>query len=243
MLNSTCDILPDSSSSGMVQDHPTAEETSGTDKTDSDSQIDSNSDDEHGENEEPCACGLGKHKISKQWYKHYLEANTNYFDALDHDDLDSEVIEKGIHDMWSQVHMSPEYCPPCRDLLDSWPETLSKVSGKQHDYHHRPHFQSTVELETSYRKGCRLCVLMVQCIVSRGHTLENFHKIERRLKCLNKDSTIFMSIGRFVRPDLTMVLSGPGRPDSYDMLMDALHIVPAGNIPRRYLFLVTNMIY
>lgn len=73
--------------------------------------------------------------------------------------------------------------------------------------------------------------------------MENFHKIERRLKCLNKDSTIFMSIGRFVRTNLTMVLSGPGRPDSYDMLMDDLHIVPAGNIPRRYLFLVTNMIY
>jgi len=92
-----------------------------------------------------------------------------YENALHDDELHGGRIEKDIHDLMPHVHMSPEYCTKCKDLRDNRPETIDNVSGEAHNYHNRPHFQRTVELEALlYRKGCRLCVLFVQRIYSRG---------------------------------------------------------------------------
>jgi hypothetical protein len=159
---------------------------------------------------------------------------SRYFvtDQLNDDELDREGIAKDIHDMMPHIPMSPKYLKSCQDFLDKLPEILDMGVSEGWPTISRPHFQSTVEFEASYKIGCRLCVLLVQCILTATKTLEMFHKVERRLKCLGEEHTIFMSVD-CEDGDLLMFLSWPGRPFSRERSMATLYIVPVGSSPRK----------
>jgi len=148
------------------------------------------------EHMEHCACRNKGHTNLEEWYDDYRkdsyrnDRGYTLYDEL----LDKEEVEKEICALMPNINISHNYCISCQDLLNTWPETLRNVAGQGHPYYQRPHYSNVWEFDASRRKGCDLCMLFTQCVTDRGHTLETFHKIERRLNCLGKASTISVSI-------------------------------------------------
>lgn len=77
-------------------------------------------------------------------------------------------------------------------------------------------------------------MLFSQCVTTRGYTLKLFHKIERRLKCLGKASTVSVSIKQDEREYYCMMLTWPGHDSPYNISADPLYVIPTDATPCTY---------
>lgn len=194
-------------------------------------------DEEHAsEHLEYCACRNKGHKNLKEWYDDYrndcYDSDRGYtmYDEL----LDEKEVEQEVYALMPNIKVSHNCCTSCQDLLDTWPETLRNLSGQGNPHYQRPQYSNVLQFDASRRKSCYLCMLFTQCVTKRGHTLERFHKIERRLKCLGKASTISVSIMRDEREYYCLKLTWPGHDSIYSISANPLYVIPNDAAPCTY---------
>lgn len=187
---------------------------------------------------ECCACRNKDHKNLKEWYDDYrkdcYDDSRGYTLPVYDELLDEKEIEEEIYALMPNIKVSHNYCIHCRDLLDSWPETLRNLSGHGSLRYQRAHYSNVLEFAASSRKSCYLCMLFTQCVITRGYTLEMFHKIERRLKCLGKASAISVSIEQDEHEYYCMRLTWPGHDSHYNISADPLYVIPTDAAPCTY---------
>ena len=146
------------------------------------------------EHVEYCACQNEGHQNLAEWYDDYRDDISYAFEEYD-ELLDNREVEEEIQALMPNINVHQDYCVKCQGLLDTWLETIRNVLVQERSqWYQRPHFSSVLEFDASQRNGCQLCMLFAQCIIRRGCTLEIFHKIQRRLKCLGKASEISVTI-------------------------------------------------
>ena len=186
---------------------------------------------------EPCACGNEGHKNLIEWYGDYRkDCDDSYrkgytmYDEL----LDEREVEDEIRALMSKIKVSHNYCISCQDLPDTWPETLRNLSGQGRSHYQRPLYSNVLQFDASRRKSCYLCMLFAQCVTKRGHSLQKFHKIERRLRCLGKASIISVSIEQDEREYYCLSLTWPGHDSHSNISADPLYAISADAAPCTY---------
>lgn len=184
------------------------------------------------------ACQNKGHINLKEWYDDYRRDcydTSRGYTLPKHDELfDKEKLEEDIYALMPNIKVFHNYCIKCQNLLDSWPETLRNLSVQGKSHYQRPHYSNVLEFDASCRKSCYLCTLFSQCVVTRGYTLELFHKIEQRLKCLYKASAISVSIEQDEHKYYCMRLTWPGHDSHYNISADPLYVIPTDATPCTY---------
>lgn len=187
---------------------------------------------------EYCACRNKGHNNLKEWYDDYrrdcYDDSRGYTLPVYDELLDEKEIEEDIDALMPNIKVCHNYCINCQGLLDTWPETLRNLSAQGKPHYQRPHYSSVLEFDASCRKSCYLCMLFSQCVTTRGYTLKLFHKIERRLKCLGKASTVSVSIKQDEREYYCMMLTWPGHDSPYNISADPLYVIPTDATPCTY---------
>lgn len=156
----------------------------------------------HCEQRVRCPCGNRGHVNLEDWDE--FACDINDITSLWYDTIDQEAISQEVDGWKLRVEIVDGFCYPCRRLLEFLPDYLS--NNNQPGKHartgeefksglSRPHFQCTAEFQASCQRGCRLCILLDQCLERRypaGHNIETFYKIESRSRCLGKPTTIYI---------------------------------------------------
>jgi hypothetical protein len=174
-----------------------------------------------------CPCGDEAHRNLEEWHKGYVQSSAEE-KVLFNDKFNKAALEEKIQKLLRQVTVSNGYCPSCQNLLDKWLEIIEKVPeyhvGEFGTPYQQPHFKDTLEFEASYRNGCRLCTMFVQCSIHRGYSLEVWHRLQNRLACLGESTVILVSVKQ-VKGYYDLTLTWPGL-DNYSWLpADPLYCV------------------
>ncbi|TEY73211.1 hypothetical protein BOTCAL_0081g00010 [Botryotinia calthae] len=169
-----------------------------------------------------CRCGNPGHINLLQWTE--TVGTTAYWDQLESDSLDMEQITREIKKAQETIQIVDEYCSSCRKFLEALPDILINQPPTEFNPINRPHFQNMAEFGAALREKCRMCRLLDQAHTekspfqgrgsphwARNINVYDFHKIENRLRCLGKPTTICMMIQSVTYDDgIWISLNRPG---------------------------------
>jgi hypothetical protein len=177
----------------------------------------------------PCPCGDEAHRNLEDWYEAYLRSSAEETVLLG-DRFNKAALKEKIQELSPLIPISNGYCPNCQkllhelpDIIERVPENISEDFSRPRPYQ-QPHFENTLELDTGHRNGCLLCTLFVQCSLSRGYSLQNWHRKENRLNCLEKSTLILVSVG-INKGYFDLTLTWPGLDDYCWLPADPLYCI------------------